>query len=307
MKDSPITDAFLPMTGRVTTGEAITCVSQALDSAGLEFAHGTDNARDESAWLIAFAMGRSPVQPPDADHVLTESERSSIERVIARRITERVPAAYITGRTWFAGHEMLCDERALVPRSPLAEFITSDFYGLLDTVDSPRVLDLCTGGGCIAIASALARPDAIVHASDLSADALALAADNVALHGLQDRVHLLHGSLFDPVDARYDLIISNPPYVDAADIRAMAPEFHREPEMGLGAGDDGLDIVTPMLAEAPDYLTDEGWIVVEVGNSAEAVERRWPTLELAWLEFASGGDGVFAVQRRDLLALRPGQ
>ena len=301
--DTSYSSNVLPLKERLTIAEAIEACAAALQRAELVFGHGTDNAADEAAWLLAHARGSSPLELPDYAHDLDANERDAINDIISRRIDTRKPAAYLTGRTWFAGHEFICDERALVPRSPLAEFINGDFFGLLADVPDARILDLCTGGGCIAIAAALARLDAQVHASDLSADALSLAAENIALHGLENRVQLFHGSVFEPVNARYDLIVSNPPYVDAPDIAAMAPEFHCEPAMGLGAGPDGMDIVEPMLASAVDHLTESGWLVVEVGNSAEAVERRWPMLEPSWLEFAGGGSGVFAVQREDLLRL----
>ena len=217
-----------------------------------------------------------------------------------RRIDERMPSAYLTGRAWFAGHELLCDARALVPRSPLAELIGEDFMGLVATHDEVRVLDLCTGGGCIAIACAHALPRARVDASDLSAEALSLAAENVEMHGLGDRVRLLRGSLYAPVGGPYDLVISNPPYVDAADLASMPEEYRREPPMGLGAGEDGLDLVHGILAGAAAVLAPGGVLVVEVGNSAEALERAYPELDFAWLGFASGGDGVFALDRAAL-------
>lgn len=288
--------------GELSLGDAIRLTATAFDQAGLAFGHGTANAVDEAAWLIAHACGMSPLDVPDYDTLIDPDDRAAIEAIVRERIESRIPAAYITGRAWFAGHEFLCDARALVPRSPFAEFINRDFFGLLDDVRKPRLLDLCTGGGCIAIAAALARPDAQVDASDLSVDALALARDNIALHELEERVRLLEGSIFEPVEGPYDLILSNPPYVDAGDIASMPDEFRHEPSMGLGAGHDGLDIVAPMLTGAAQHLNDGGWLVVEVGNSVEAVERRWPTLTIAWLEFADGGDGVFAVQRQDLLA-----
>jgi len=291
---------FMPGTGELTLEQSIRLAATAFEQADLTYGHGTDNALDEAAWLIAHARGLSPLDVPDYAELISAHERGAIDALVRQRIESRTPAAYLTGRTWFAGHEFLCDARALVPRSPFAEFIARDFFGMLDGKSEPRILDLCTGGGCIAISAALARSDAHVDASDLSADALALARENVALHGLDERVHLLAGSVFDPIEERYDLIMSNPPYVDAADVAAMSDEFRHEPAMGLGAGDDGMDIVAPMLAEAASYLTDTGWLVVEVGNSAAAVEARWPELELVWLEFDGGGAGVFAVQRSDL-------
>lgn len=295
--------ALLPAHTTATVGELIAVAAARLADAGLAFGHGTDNENDEAAWLIAHALGRSPLEVPDLQQSVSPEDRRAASAVIGERIRTRKPAAYLTGSTWFAGHEFLCDERALVPRSPFAEFINSDFFGVLDGIAEPRILDLCTGGGCIAIAAALARSDARVHASDLSADALALAAENRARHKLEDRVQLHQGSLFEPVEGRFDLILSNPPYVDAADLGAMPAEFHAEPSLGLAAGEDGLDLVAPMLAAAPAYLNEGAWIVIEVGNSAPAVAARWPQLPVTWLEFAGGGSGVFALQREDLTAV----
>ncbi len=299
--NSAVSETILPASGLLTLEQGIRLAAASFEQAQLTYGHGTDNALDEAAWLIAHARGLSPLDTPNYADTLSMPEREAIEALLRQRIESRSPAAYLTGRAWFAGHEFVCDARALVPRSPFAEFIAQNFYGMLDHVFEPRLLDLCTGGGCIAIAAALARPDARVDASDLSCDALALARENVVLHQLEQRVSLLEGSLFEPIDKRYDLIMSNPPYVDAADIAAMPQEFRHEPAMGLGAGYDGLDIVAPMLAKAANYLTDTGWLVVEVGNSAAAVEQRWPELDITWLEFSSGGAGVFAVQRAALV------
>ncbi len=287
-----------------TIESAIRLAADAFERHELHYGHGTDSAEHEASWLILSSMGLSPAIAPDYSQTLTQAQVDACNALLDRRISERIPAAYLTGQAWFAGHPFLSDERALVPRSPLAEFITEDFFGVLDSIESPRILDLCTGGGCIAIACALARPDSLVDASDLSADALALAAENVQLHGLQDRVKLLQGSLFEPVSERYSLIISNPPYVDAADIAAMPSEFSHEPMMGLAAGEDGLDLVRIMLREAADYLEPEGVLVVEVGNSGEALEAAYPQLDFGWLQFAQGGHGVFLLTRDELLALK---
>jgi len=285
-----------------TVEAAIRAAATDFQAAGLSYGHGTDNALDEAGWLVSHALGSSPAEPPDYACTLSHAQHDAIRALVARRIDERIPAAYLTGRTWFAGLEFLCDERALVPRSPLAEFLLDDGFGLLPLdADEPfRALDLCTGGGCIAIALATLWPNATVDASDLSSEALSLAAENVALHGVQARVNLLHGPLFEPVEARYALIVSNPPYVDAQDLAAMPDEFAHEPSMGLGAGDDGLSLVMPMLAGAAQRLERDGWLVVEVGNSAEALAERVAGLDLGWLEFASGGHGVFAVSRTAL-------
>ncbi|NND92817.1 MAG: 50S ribosomal protein L3 N(5)-glutamine methyltransferase [Granulosicoccus sp.] len=285
-----------------TIESAIRTAADAFERHDLYYGHGTDSAVHEAGWLILHGMGLSPVIEPDYTRVLEAAQVSSCNALLERRIVERIPAAYLTGQAWFAGHPFLSDQRALVPRSPLAEFITEDFFGLLDDVTAPRILDLCTGGGCIAIACAHARKDAQVDASDLSDSALELAGENVRLHGLQDRVTLLHGSLFEPITERYALIISNPPYVNAQDLSEMPAEFTHEPMMGLAAGEDGLDLVHLMLRDASRYLEPGGLLVVEVGNSGEALERACPSLDFGWLQFARGGHGVFLLTREELLA-----
>lgn len=284
-----------------TIETAIRTAAAAFESDKLYFGHGTDSAIDEASWLILHALGLSPLVAPDYSRALTPMECESCNYLLQRRIDERIPAAYITGEAWFAGHRFLADERALVPRSPLAEFIQYDFFGLLDGQVAPRILDLCTGGGCIAIASALASEESRVDGSDLSPDALALAKANVQLHGLEARVSLLEGSLFEPIKHKYSLIISNPPYVDAQDINAMPLEFGHEPPMGLAAGEDGLDLVRIMLKEAHNYLEPHGYLVVEVGNSGEALEQTFPDVPFGWLEFAQGGHGVFVLSHKELL------
>lgn len=286
-----------------TIESAIRQAADVFEKHDLHYGHGTDSAIHEASWLILHAMGLSPVIAPDYQQTLSDAQRQASNALLERRIQERVPAAYLTGQAWFAGHPFLSDERALVPRSPLAEFITEDFFGLLDGVESPRILDLCTGGGCIAIACAYANQQASVDASDLSPDALSLAMENVQLHGMEERVKLYEGSLFEPLAGRYSLIISNPPYVDAADIAAMPSEFAHEPMMGLAAGEDGLDLVKIMLREAADYLVPDGVLVVEVGNSGEALETAYPQLDFGWLQFAQGGHGVFLLTRDELLAV----
>lgn len=285
-----------------TIETAIRAAASAFEDKGLYFGHGTDTAIDEASWLILHSLALSPLVAPDYSRPLTSKECESCNVNLSRRINERIPVAYITGEAWFAGHRFLTDERALVPRSPLAEFILDDFFGLLDHVEKPQILDLCTGGGCIAIACALANPNAEVHASDLSPEALQLAQKNVELHGLSSRLNLYEGSLFEPITQKYSLIISNPPYVDARDIDEMPSEFGHEPVMGLAAGNDGLDLVRIMLKEAAQYLHEDGYLVVEVGNSGETLEAEYPDIPFGWLQFANGGHGVFVLSYSDLLA-----
>ena len=286
-----------------TIESAIRLAAKHFDSQGLYFGHGTSTAIDEASWLILHALDLSPVEPPDYARIIDTEHLVLCNTLLQRRVDERIPAAYITGQAWFAGHSFLCDNRALVPRSPLAELINHQFFGLINTDEKPAILDLCTGGACIAIACAYACPAATVHASDISGDALSLAEQNLALHDMQDRITLFQGSLFEPIQHRYNLIISNPPYVDAHDVDTMPDEFKHEPLLGLVAGDDGLDLVHQMLREASQYLTEEGVLVVEVGNSWQALEAAYPKLEFGWIEFANGGDGVFVLTYDELLAV----
>ena len=292
--------AILPERGPLTLEQAIRLAARAFDAASLAYGHGTDNAIDEASWLLLETLGLPPEVAPDYARPLDADERTRCNARLERRVIDRVPTAYLVGSAWFAGHSFRSDERALVPRSPLAEFVVDDFFGMLDGIDAPRVLDLCTGGGCIGISVALARPDARVDASDVSPEALALARENVARHGVGSRVRVLEGSLFEPVTGRYDLIVSNPPYVDAADIASMPAEFSHEPLLGLAAGEDGLDLVARMLAGAASHLEESGVLVVEVGNSAPAVADRWPGVPFEWLTFANGGEGVFLIDRATL-------
>jgi len=289
-------------------GDAITYAAQQFDAAQLYYGHGTDNAIDEASWLLLHALGLSPVEQPNYDMPLSEQQLANCNEILDKRIKARLPAAYLTGEAWFAGLRFKSDERALVPRSPLAEYIMHNFFDMLGEKAQPRILDWCTGGGWIAIACAYAREDAAITASDISNDALALASENIQLHNVQSQVQLVESSLFDEfakqnnqLNNKFDLIISNPPYVDASDLSDMAQEFHHEPQLGLAAGEDGLDLVRDMLVQAPDYLTDNGLLVVEVGNSAAALEAAFPHLPFLWLEFSHGGSGVFALTRQELL------
>lgn len=268
----------------------------------LVYGHGTAAAMDEAAWLVLEAMDLSPLEAPDYSRLLSDTDKQKAASYLELRAVKRLPAAYITGRTWFAGLEFYADERALIPRSPLAEPIMQGFSDFIDPTELTRVLDLCTGGGCIAIACAYAFADAQVHALDISSDALALAQKNIDFHEMNDRVQIIESDLFSGVESskQYDLIISNPPYVDLGDMQALGEEFKSEPELGLAAGTDGLDIVRRIFAEAGNYLTPAGILVCEVGNSAQSLEQAFPDLPLLWLEFEFGGEGIFLVTAQDL-------
>ena len=274
------------------------------NGAKLYFGHGTDNAWDEAEQLVLHAINLMP--PLDDEWLsarLTRVERVRVLESLRRRVEERIPAAYITGQAWFAGLPFIVDERVLVPRSPIGELIQQQFAPWLAT-EPAQILDLCTGSGCIGIACAYAFPNAEVQLSDISYDALAVAEENIQQHDLEDRVFSMQSDLFgNLVGQKFDLIVSNPPYVDADDLATMPPEYHAEPEIGLGSGDDGLDFTRRLLREASDYLSDEGVLIVEVGNSWVALEEAYPDVPFTWIEFERGGHGVFMLTKADLLKL----
>lgn len=273
------------------------------EQAGVCIAHNADNAMDEATQLVLSALHLQPDLKPIYGHgTLTMVERSKLLDLIERRVVDRVPVAYLVGQAWFAGLCFQSDERALVPRSPIAELIQVGFSPWVpDMGEVETVLDVCTGGGCIAIATAIHWPHLAVDGLDLSKDALTLAESNVTRFHVQDRVTLHHSNLFDNIDKQYDLIVSNPPYVTQAEFDALQKEYSHEPAMGLVAGDDGLDIVLRMLAEAPDYLTEEGIMIVEVGESEHALEALIPEVSWQWIDFEVGQMGVFVIDRRSLL------
>lgn len=268
---------------------------------GLYFGHGTDNAEDEALFLVLHALGW-PYSVDDADmhEGLAPAQLEAVARLVDARISSRQPAAYLTGRMWFAGHEFLVDQRVLVPRSPLAELIRDRCQPWLGARQLRRVLDIGTGSGCIALALALAFDDVAVDATDLSRPALEVAARNVALHGLESRVRLHEADLFPPAGGPYDLIISNPPYVPLASWSKLPPEYLAEPREALVADDEGLACVARILAEAGRWLAPDGLLIVEVGEIWPEVAARYPHLPFTWLEFAQGGEGVFVLERHEL-------
>lgn len=273
-------------------------ITRRLERSGASFGHGTDNARDEAAALALHALGL-PLDGRDVDpsKELDRTERRAVEDLADRRIAEGVPAAYLIGETAFAGLVFRVDRRALVPRSPIAELIEEGFAPWVDIRAVRRVLDLCTGGGCIAVATAVHWPHLAVDAVDISPDALELARENAALHDVEDRVTIIESDLFERLEGRrYELILANPPYVGRDEYQALPREYHREPSLGLLAGREGMSVVLRLLAGAPDQLTRAGCLICEVGHSREALEALMPQIPFTWLEFARGGEGVFLLE-----------
>lgn len=268
---------------------------------GAAFGQGTDDPWDEAAWLLLWSLRLAPQRlEPVLDARVTRAERAAAIALIERRCDERLPAAYLTGEAWLRGVRFRCDARALVPRSPIAELLDGDALApwLPDPARVARVLDLCTGGGSLAILAALAFPAASVVATDLSADALALAAENVAMHGLADRITLHRGALWAPVPrGRFDLIVCNPPYVNARSMAALPAEFRHEPQPALAGGDDGMDLVRPIVAGARSRLADRGLLLLEVGHERAHFEAAFPGLAGVWLTTAGGGEPVVLIER----------
>lgn len=272
-------------------------------AAGLTFGHGYDNALDEATQLVLHALHLPhDLNPVYGQAKLVAEEKAAVLALFERRIQERKPACYLTGEAWFAQLSFKCDERALVPRSPIAELIEAGYEPWRNGRPLHRVLDLCTGGGCIAIASAHHLPEALVDAVDLSDAALSLAQENAERLLVADRVRLIKSDLFNELgDERYDLIVTNPPYVTRAEVAALPDEYRHEPESGLIAGEDGLDLALRILRDAPAHLTDEGFLICEVGESERALVNLFPQVPFIWVEFKVGQMGIFVLEKEDLL------
>ena len=284
-----------------TVRDYLRYVSSRFADSPLYFGHGTDNVWDESVQLVMRSL-HLPLENNTLflDARLTREERALILDRMQRRIDDRAPLAYLLGEAWFMGLPFHVDERVLVPRSPLGELIQGGLQPWLGNKPVGRILDLCTGSGCIGIAAASVFEDAEVDLADISTDALDVAAVNIDYHEVGDRVSTVRSDVFDGLEGRYDVILSNPPYVDADDIADMPAEYGHEPELGLAAGGDGLDIAHRILARAADYLNPGGLLIVEVGNSWVALQEAYPDIPFTWLEFENGGDGVFLLTAEDL-------
>lgn len=279
--------------------------ASAFNRAKLHFEHGTANAVDEALNLVLHALDLDHEIPPWLlDGRLTRAEKQAVYALLRRRVEERKPYAYITNRARFAGLDFYVDERVLVPRSPIGELIEAAFEPWIEPERVTRVLDICTGSGCIAIACAYAFGDAAVDATDISPDALEVARINVEKLHVTERVLLHKADVFEGLPpAPYDIIVSNPPYVDAVDMATLPDEHKHEPSLGLAAGGDGLDVVRRILAGAADYLAEDGILVVEVGNSRWALEEAYPTVPFTWLEFERGQAEVFLLTAAQVAAM----
>jgi ribosomal protein L3 glutamine methyltransferase len=281
--------------------DCITTQAARLDQAGLFFGHGTTNAFDEAAWLVLWRVGL-PLDALDehADRELSEAELAAVAALVDERIATSKPAAYLTGEAWLQGVPFTVDERAIVPRSFIAELIADASIDPWLNPDSRRVLDLCTGNGSLAVLAAMAWPDVEVDALDIDINALAVAKLNIERHNLALRIRLLQGDGLAAAQGPYDLILCNPPYVNSNSMAALPAEYRAEPELALAGGSDGMDFIRELLRAAPAALTDDGVLVLEIGNEREHFEAAFPTLETVWLETSSGADQVLLLTKESL-------
>jgi ribosomal protein L3 glutamine methyltransferase len=297
-----------PRGSTLTLRSLLRAATRRLQAARVSYGHGTTNARDEAAWLVLHALGLSfEALEPRLDEAVAPRQAAAANTLIEQRIRSRKPAAYLTHEAWLGPHKFYVDERVIVPRSYIAELLRDEpqrWFAAGRTVR--HALDLCTGSACLAILAALTFPGSRVDAADISAEALAVAGRNIADYRLRSRIRLVRSDLFARLAQReYDLIVSNPPYVRDAVMRRLPPEYKREPGIALAGGHDGLELIKPILAQAPLHLTPGGVLVMEVGHNRERVERAFPRLPLFWPETSGGDDCVFVVTRETLLASLP--
>ena len=292
--------SFLQLT---TVNQFLQWISDYFAANDIFFGHGTDNPWDEAVVLVTHVIGLDPFVNADAGElVLDEQQKRRLYELVTRRVEQRIPAPYLVGEAWFCGLRFLVNESVLIPRSPIAELIEQSFQPWL-TEPPKRILDLCCGSGCIGIACAYAFPEAEVVMSDISPEALEIAQQNIALHQLGNRVTAIESDLYGNLGhEKFDLIISNSPYVNAQDFAEMPPEYHHEPSLALESGNDGLDFTRRLLAESHKHLTEDGILVAEVGNSWLDLDAAYPQLPFTWLEFEYGGHGVFLLNKSLLQA-----
>ena len=294
------------MTG-LTLGEQMASATAALQAAGVSFGHGTTNARDEAAWLVLWSLGL-PLDSAlgnEADSVhrrpVTPAERERIAALIAQRISTRQPAAYLTHEAWLAGVPFYVDERAIVPRSLIAELIAHAGIDPWLSVGTRQVLDLCTGNGSLAILAAMAWPEIAVTGADLSPDALAVARINVDKHQLRERVSLVESDGLAACPGPWDLILCNPPYVNAQSMAQLPPEYRAEPPLALAGGEDGMDFIRRLLQDAPSRMSEEAVLVLEIGHERAHFEAAFPWLPVVWMDTSTGSDQVLLITRQALL------
>ena len=288
-----------------TPYQFILWAEKCFDESDLFYGHGTDNAYDEAVYLILRGLGLSfELDDTELNQSLSKEAKDYLDALVRQRIEQCLPVAYILNEAWFCGLSFYVDERVLVPRSPIAELIGEKFSPWVNANEVKHILDVGTGSACIAIAMALAFEDATVDAVDISTDALAVADENSRRHGVSDRLRLIRSDLYENLDKqRYDIIIANPPYVDAEDMQNLPEEYQHEPRIGLEAGEDGLRLVRELLSQSRNHLNDVGILIVEVGNSQHALIEEFPQLPFMWLDFEHGGDGVFLLTAEQLEAL----
>ncbi|HET9843563.1 MAG TPA: 50S ribosomal protein L3 N(5)-glutamine methyltransferase [Gammaproteobacteria bacterium] len=297
-----------PMDSKEATQELVTirdfirwAVSH-FNQANLVFGHGTDNAWDEAVHLVLSSLRLAPGSDQNVlEAKLTHTERKQIVINIERRVKERIPVPYLIQEAWFAGLNFYVDERVIIPRSPIAELIEEEFSPWVESENVHHILDLCTGSGCIAISTALAIPHAQIDAVDINQDALDVAAINVKKFAVQENVRLIQSDLFEKLeDKKYDIIVTNPPYVRTEEYHFLPKEFHHEPKLALEAGEDGLQVVGRILQSAQNHLTPKGILIVEVGLLQENLEAKYPDVPFTWLQFERGGEGVFLLTAEEL-------